>query len=282
MIEMLKPLEPLLLQSLHRLRAGIERLQQVYPYVPFEVSTIGDLCLPNLLALLFPSLNKTLTLALNIARMHGKLSGETPEERFRSFVQQLCEPSAMLALLEDYPVLARQLITTTEYWLAYTLEILEHLSVDWKEICETLVVGDDPGLLTEITFGAGDTHCQGRSVVQLRFSSGFRLVYKPKSLATEVHFQTLLSWLNERGKHPAFRLTKVIDKGDYGWSEFVQASGCTSEEELERFYQRQGGYLALLYALMATDLHFENLIASGEHPVLIDLETLFQPDLFFK
>ena len=40
---------------------------------------------------------------------------------------------------------------------------------------------------------------------------------------------------------------------------------------------RQGGYLAILYALEATDFHFENLIAAGEQPVLIDLETLFHP-----
>jgi type 2 lantibiotic biosynthesis protein LanM len=38
---------------------------------------------------------------------------------------------------------------------------------------------------------------------------------------------------------------------------------------------RQGGYLALLYALRATDFHYENLIACGEYPVLIDLESLF-------
>jgi type 2 lantibiotic biosynthesis protein LanM len=44
-----------------------------------------------------------------------------------------------------------------------------------------------------------------------------------------------------------------------------------------RFYQRQGSYLALLYALEATDLHNENLIAAGEDPVLVDLEALFHP-----
>src|SRR5262249_36097777 len=46
--------------------------------------------------------------------------------------------------------------------------------------------------------------------------------------------------------------------------------------EVRRFYERQGGYLALLYALEATDFHSENLIAAGEHPMLIDLEALFQ------
>ncbi len=32
-----------------------------------------------------------------------------------------------------------------------------------------------------------------------------------------------------------------------------------------------------MYALEAVDLHYENLIAVGEHPMLVDLETLFHP-----
>ncbi|MEZ4294639.1 MAG: type 2 lanthipeptide synthetase LanM family protein [Polyangiaceae bacterium] len=35
--------------------------------------------------------------------------------------------------------------------------------------------------------------------------------------------------------------------------------------------------MLLAYVLGATDFHYENVIAAGEHPVLIDLETLFQP-----
>src|SRR5262249_31989010 len=94
-----------------------------------------------------------------------------------------------------------------------------------------------------------------------------------------VHFQELLTWLNERGTHPPFRTLKVLDRGTYGWVEFVAAGGCTSADEVRRFYQRQGGYLALLYALEATGFYFEDLIAAGEHPVLIDLEALFHPRL---
>jgi type 2 lantibiotic biosynthesis protein LanM len=61
--------------------------------------------------------------------------------------------------------------------------------------------------------------------------------------------------------------------------EVCTCPGCATREEVQRFYERQGGYLALLYALEATDFHFENLIASGEHPVLVDLEALFHPHL---
>ena len=58
--------------------------------------------------------------------------------------------------------------------------------------------------------------------------------------------------------------------------EHVAPSPCRTAEEVERFHQRQGAWVALLYALEATDFHWENLIAAGEHPVPIDLETLFQ------
>ena len=48
---------------------------------------------------------------------------------------------------------------------------------------------------------------------------------------------------------------------------------------MKRFYRRAGALLALLYAVRASDCHYENLIACGEHPVLIDTETLVQPQL---
>jgi type 2 lantibiotic biosynthesis protein LanM len=125
--------------------------------------------------------------------------------------------------------------------------------------------------------GAGDSHRSGRSVLIAKFSSGLQLVYKPRSLAVDVHFQELLTWLNGRGDHPPFRILELLDRGDYGWVEFVKAQSCKTLAEIQRFYQRQGGYLALLYALQATDFHCENLIAAGEHPILIDLEALFHP-----
>jgi len=62
-----------------------------------------------------------------------------------------------------------------------------------------------------------------------------------------------------------------------GWVEFVTQQGCMTSAEVSRFYIRQGAYLAILYALEGTDFHYENLIAAGEHPILVDLETLFQP-----
>jgi type 2 lantibiotic biosynthesis protein LanM len=116
-------------------------------------------------------------------------------------------------------------------------------------------------------------------VIIARFEDGLKLVYKPRSIAVDVHFQQFLRWVNEKSASPQLRTLKLLPREDYGWVEFVQTAGCQVKEEVVRFYERQGAYLAILYVLEATDFHFENLLACGEHPVLVDLEALFHPRL---
>src|SRR5262249_24423962 len=156
-------------------------------------------------------------------------------------------------------------------------EFLEHLAADWKELSRWFNIGSEHGVLVEAAAGAGDTHRGGRSVVIARFQGGLNLVYKPRSLAVDAHFQDFIPWVNEKGASLPLRTLKVLDRGHHGWVEFVHAEGCRSEDEVARFYERQGEYLAILYALQATDFHFENVLACGEHPVLVDLEALFHP-----
>jgi type 2 lantibiotic biosynthesis protein LanM len=278
-IAFLHTLRPLFLSGLARLEAGIAALSQQYSHLPFDPKTTIPLLFTQIPGLILPKLLRTLALELNVARVQGRLQGETPEERFGYFLQHLTRPSGMLPLLEEYAVLARQLVETIERWTTCGLELLERLCADWDEIRQTFFAQQDLGSLIEIQAGKGDTHRGGRSVCVLRWSSGARLVYKPRPMSIDTHFQALLSWLNTQGFSPAFRTLLVLNKGAYGWVEFVEERSCSSQEEVERFYQRQGGYLALLYALEAGDFHSENLIAAGEHPVLIDLEALFQPRL---
>jgi len=271
----LKLIEPLLEDGKARLREGAQALQQLYPALPFDPVNVEELFLDSLYQTLSLRMTRTVVLELNVLRVKGELEGDTPEERYRNFLKRLGQWDRALDFLHEYPVLTRQLKTCTDQWVAYSVEFLTHLAKDWPTIQETLAPQQDPGQLTSVTVGAGDTHREGRSVMSCAFASGFRLIYKPHSLAVDVHFVDLLKWLNKRGTHPPFFTLKIIDRGAHGWVEFVAASGCETKEELDRFYERQGGYLALLYALEATDFHLENLIAAGEHPVLIDLEALF-------
>lgn len=268
-------IEPLVRQAHKRLHDGVEALVEKYPVLPFDPANVEPIFLSSLPRLLITLLNRTMALEVNVARMQGLLEGESPAARFESFVTRLRRPEMALTIMREYPVLARQIVTRINHWLDVTLEFLQRLCADWGDIRSTFSPDCEPGVMVQAEAGMSDSHRGGHSVFVLTFSSGFQLVYKPKSLAIDIHFQELLTWLNERGDFPPFSTFKVIDRGAYGWTEFIHARGCTSVDELKRFYQRQGGYLALLYALEATDFHYENLIAAGEHPMLIDLESLF-------
>lgn len=246
-----------------------------YKHLPFDPQPIASAFLPNLITSLSLAINRTMVLELHVARLQGRLHGETPEERFQEFIQQMRQKQALQALLEEYPVLARQIVIIINRWLNHSLEFLHRLCSDWQQICTTFSPERDPGLLIEAQEGASDVHHGGRSVLKLRFSSGLQLLYKPKSLEIDLHFQAMLTWLNEQGYQPPFRTLRLLPGEGYGWCEFAEAPECTTQAEIERFYERQGGYLALLYALDVTNFPPENLIVSGEHPILIDLEALF-------
>ncbi|MER8006578.1 type 2 lanthipeptide synthetase LanM family protein [Streptomyces sp. NPDC094149] len=273
----LSAISPLLGHFAGRLQERLHGLPGRGASLPFAEETLPWLFVKNLASLILFQLSKPLLLELHLARLEGRLRGETPEQRFEDFVRRLGEDASILGLLAKYPVLARQLVLTTQQWADYLHEFLTHLCRDWQYIRTTFAPVGEPGPLVDLEAEKGDRHRRGRSVLLLRFGSGTKLLYKPRSLGVDVHFQELLSWLNDRGAEPPLRPMKLLDRGDHGWSEFVDAASCTCEEEVVRFYRRQGSYLALLYALDAADLHNENLIASGEHPMLVDLEALFHP-----
>ncbi|HEY1348253.1 MAG TPA: type 2 lanthipeptide synthetase LanM family protein [Ktedonobacteraceae bacterium] len=269
----------LLKRGLLKIRSGIIALAQKHARLPFSLHNILLLLISHIPGYIDPRLHKTVILELNVARIQGRLQGNSAEERFGNFLRQLRRPAGLQALLAEYPVLARLLVEAIEQWANCELELLERLCADWAEICARFTPARDPGTLARIFMGQGDLHRGGQSTTILEWSCGWRLVYKPHSLAVDAHFQQLLTWLNECGCQPAFRTFQVLDKGVYGWVEFVHTGPCASQAEVERFYKRQGGYLALLYALEATDFHAENLVAAGEHPILVDLEALFHPRL---
>ncbi|PYR98311.1 MAG: type 2 lantipeptide synthetase LanM [Acidobacteria bacterium] len=264
---------PLLREGLRRFREEIFRLPTVG--VPFDPVTAEHLVLPHLLKSLKETLNLVMVLELNVARVQGALKGETPEERFHNFCERLRQMDVQLSIAREYPVLFRSLHMITMNWVHYSLELLDRLSKDWTVIRRNLVGAAEAGSLTSILLGVGDTHRRGRTVAILNFSTGFKLVYKPHSQSVDVHFGEFLEWLNQGGFETPFRILKIIDRGCYAWSEFVAHQPCSNRQEVERFYQRLGGYLAAFYVIRTRDIHFQNLIAIGEFPMPVDLETSF-------
>lgn len=265
--------EPVVIRARERLRVAARRIVESRPDVPFDADAVVEVFFDLLIDTLSRALNRAMVLELHIAARTGRLRGETPRERFGDFLEKLREPDFALGLLRQYPVAARRAVESAERWVSFAFEVLAQLADDWDAIRQVFADGAAPGPLTGVQCGHGGR----RTVLFLRFASGFGLVYKSRPLGVDGAFQRLLVWLNHRGADPVLRPLRLMDRGGYGWVELIQDPGCASVEEVRRFYRRQGSYLALFYALAATDFHPENLLAAGEHPLPIDLETLFHP-----
>ncbi|MFI0207113.1 type 2 lanthipeptide synthetase LanM family protein [Streptomyces diastaticus] len=223
---------------------------------------------------------RVLVTELHRAREAGGLTGGDSRARFREFLRRAGGRRGLAALLRAHPVLARLLGRVSLDAADAFAELLRRLVADHVALAEAgLPCGSDDRLLVDVEAGAGDSHGGGRTVALLRFADGTRLVYKPRPVAAHRHFNDLADWLGRLPGAPRLRTLTVLDRGTHGWVEFVEVLPCRTEPQVREFYRRQGALLALLHALDGTDLHHENLIAHGEHPVLVDVETLFHPAL---
>ncbi len=204
--------------------------------------------------------------------------GDTSSKIYRSYLAHL-RGGGLAAFFHEYSVLARAVATLMKNWIDSAAEFLTRLTSDRKSLSNTFEGEGDLGRVEELSPDLSDPHRGGRHVFALTFSSGLKLVYKPKGLETEEAYSRLLEWINREGISLPLNGVKVLSRQDYGWAEFVEHTAASNEAERARFYRRSGMLLCLFYVLDSTDVHFENLIAAGEQPVLIDAETLITPSL---
>lgn len=271
----LNAVQPLLQSALGRLRDEVDILNCGAGYPVIEPGVLESL-IDSLREQLLLVVIKPLTLELHVARMAGALGGDTSAERFKLFTDDLCRQQTRGRLFSQYPVMLRRCVRICEQWVDSTREFLRRTACDMPLLKRTFGVDSQ---LISAQVSSGDAHHQGRRVVIATFCRGRQLVYKPRPMKAAVRFQELLVWLNESGLNPELATIRILDAGAYGWSEFVETSDCQSPNDILGFYQRMGALLAVLHAVRATDAHFENLIAHGSHPVLVDLETVLQPQL---
>ncbi len=186
----------------------------------------------------------------------------------------------MMEVFVRYPVLLRLMATVVEQWVEATREFLHRLRYDAGPLQDFMKDAKSLGNVEHLQTGLSDPHQSGRSVMVISFTSGRKLVYKPRPRAMDSTFFNLLEWLNGLPSGITLRAPRILDRGNYAWVEHVAHQACHDEQEVATYYARAGGLLALLYAVDANDCHFENLLAAGADPVLVDPETLFhqRPD----
>ena len=205
----------------------------------------------------------------------AKPQQEAGTSRYDQFVVEM-EAGGFRRLFEDKPVLLRLIASVTRQWIDTSREFVLRLDADLATIRRAILhVGAD-SRVAKIEGDLSDPHNSGHSVQIVSFEDGSRIVYKPKDLRLDVAWYALVERLNRAEPPLELKAVRTISRDGYGWTEFIDHAGCADQEGCQRFFRRAGAWLALFHCFAANDMHQENMIAAGDQPVPIDLETILQ------
>lgn len=217
----------------------------------------------------------------------GRNSTVEPESKtYRAFIREMFR-GGLKNFFFEYPVSARLTATAVVFWVAAQAEFLKRLMIDWTAIEETFqkeLLSPTPeypyqtglGRVVDVHTDLSDPHRRGRTVVGIEFESGLKLIYKPRSVGLEKLYFDLLDWINRQSSNKyellPFKVLTVLNQTTHGWMTWVEQRPCQDEQTASRFFIRYGYLLSLLHALTGEYSNCDNIIVSGEHPVLVDLE----------
>lgn len=205
----------------------------------------------------------------------------TSTEIYTAYVQHMYN-GGLVELLDTYPVLGRLLSQSLEQWVRASSNLCCNFLDDFFQLREFFGwrIEQPEQALAHVRTDLSDRHHGGQTVTECTLRTSERVLYKPRTVQPEISFFRFVDWLNGCGLSLDLKVIRGVDCGSHGWVEFVPCKECSSNAEVKRFYVRCGMVLAILHALAITDVHSENLIASGEWPVVVDLETLLNASAF--
>lgn len=215
---------------------------------------------------------KTLILEMNRERILGHLSGESGQERKHDYCVKLCDPAYREALFGEYPVLARFSAQTVIDFVRFCGRFLHHVELNRRSLSERFGLGED-FIVDDLILDSGDLHDHGSSVIIMTVGES-RIVYKPRNLSTHVLFGRLARRCERTEAFLPMNVSQVLECGEYGFEEFVETRDCAVPEEVCRYYRRYGQLMGLIWLLHGNDMHYENIVPSGEYPQIVDFETV--------
>jgi type 2 lantibiotic biosynthesis protein LanM len=199
---------------------------------------------------------------------------DAPTSLYEKFVAET-KVGGFRQLFEEKPVLLRLISTIVRQWVETSREFIQRLDADLPSIRSVVQAGGQGGVV-QIEGGFSDPHNGGRSVKIVIFADGSKVVYKPKDLRVDVAWQELVGRLNRAAPPVELRTARALARDGYGWTACIEHAGCVAPDEFKTFFKRVGAWLALFHCFAANDMHQENIVADGSHPIPIDLETILQ------
>ncbi len=224
---------------------------------------------------------RTLVLDYNFQKKKGTLKGNTEKKKISHYNQILLnDPTYIIQLFSSFPCLLRIISNEIRKLKKFILELLHRFKKDYKVVTIKLLSKQQQNI-KYIDFGLGDKHCDGRRTTKVVLEKDI-IIYKPRNASPDFFYAEMMKLWNQTGTKYNVKYVNGVYRENYSWFEYIEYKKCTNYQQLKDFYRRIGIQLAFLYALSATDFHYENIIAQGEFPILIDLECLFQMPNAYK
>lgn len=218
-------------------------------------------------------IGKIIIVELQEYKENNILHSDNSKDRFTEFLRYtFSSKDDFISFFEKYPVVARLITTRMRYFLDNFFQLLTAIEDCSDELMTFL--SEKKLRLTDIVLSAGDSHDKGKSVIIIKFWEK-EIVFKPKDTSIGKAFTEFINWINCKSGLLPLKVPEGIYRKEYSFQEYINAEKCTSENEVQEFYQRMGYLTAISYILNMNDLHAENIIAYKGYPVIIDNETLF-------
>jgi lantibiotic modifying enzyme len=210
---------------------------------------------------------------------HGLPMTADGDQALQRFRRHLEDPENSRRILDAYPVLRDRLETVLRNSLDAYADLFAAYAQDRTALHRAgLLPGPDEPVAS--LFGTGaDLHNENRQVVGVELGGGTKVVFKPRALLSD---RFVLDLYTAAQAHLTYSLQECVPAsvtvGSHGWQEFITPRPMTGPDQPARYFYRIGALCALFGAIGASDLHEENLLAGGEHPCVIDTETMLRPN----
>jgi lantibiotic modifying enzyme len=198
---------------------------------------------------------------------------------WKAFLERL-GPDEVTHWTDKYPVLGELVDRVVSDSSDHIREICRRWDDDRAELIAAGLLPSGHGEVEHIEHLDSDPHQGGRMVAVLRLAGSRSIVYKPRSLGPEILLRTCLRQISAAvGGDLGRCVPESLDRGTHGWQREVAPAPAASDEDARNYFRAFGAAGAMMGALGATDMHQENVVAAGDHPIFVDLETVLYAEL---
>lgn len=179
-------------------------------------------------------------------------------------------------LCRNYAVYKRQTKELIRYTTDFIREVMEDITNNRQRVASSLLHLDDSDDLkiSKIQLTGSDRHNHGRCVLLIEFQNGKKVLWKPRSMMLDRTWNSWLDWLCTNAGYPLFTHINSFDTKYGSFCSYIEYIPVSDKNELHDYFRNFGFLMGAVFILKGNDIHAENVIACGKHPVIVDSETV--------